>query len=245
MPVTGNTQLSSHDYWLQRWTTKDSPWTRSGIHRLLQDNAAAVLDGKREGTVFLPMCGNAGEIKWCAKALRKILGHMFYDHGFRVVGVEFLETVARSFFATHNLRMFEGCSAVNGCKILHTQDLMLSIYICDLYTFNKECEGTMDIVWDRGGLVSIKEEDRERYVALLKSLLAPDFSYALYATEYEDTSFEGFPRNVSLPLIRELYGDNYKITRLGITFVERSYVRTKVVKETLWHLKKQSSQGSS
>ncbi|KAH8009599.1 hypothetical protein HPB51_018444 [Rhipicephalus microplus] len=55
----------------------------------------------------------------------------------------------------------------------------------------------------------------------------------------------GFPRNVSLPLIRELYGDNYKITRLGITFVERSYVRTKVVKETLWHLKKQSSQGSS
>ncbi|KAL3221509.1 hypothetical protein MRX96_029376 [Rhipicephalus microplus] len=191
---------------LKRWTTKDSPWTRSGIHRLLQDNAAAVLDGKREGTVFLPMCGNAGEIKW------------FYDHGFRVVGVEFLETVARSFFATHNLRMFEGCSAVNGCKILHTQDLMLSIYICDLYTFNK-------------------------YVALLKSLLAPDFSYALYATEYEDTSFEGFPRNVSLPLIRELYGDNYKITRLGITFVERSYVRTKVVKETLWHLKKQSSQG--
>ncbi|KAL1420613.1 hypothetical protein MTO96_004493 [Rhipicephalus appendiculatus] len=174
------------------------------------------LDGKQEGTVFLPMCGNAGELKW------------FYDQGFRVVGVEFLETAARSFFATHDLLAFEGRSAVNGCKILYTPDLMLSIYICDLYTFNKDCEGTMDIVWDRGGLVSIKEEDRKRYVALLKSLLAHDFSYALYATEYDDTAFEG---------------DNYEITRLGVTFIERSYVRTKVIKETLWHLKKPCSQG--
>ncbi|KAH7963557.1 hypothetical protein HPB52_021633 [Rhipicephalus sanguineus] len=101
----------------------------------------------------------------------------------------------------------------------------------------------MDIVWDRGGLVSIKEEDRKRYVTLLKSLLAHNFSYALYATEYEDTAFEGFPRSVSLPVIQELYGDDYEITRMGITFVERSYVRSKLIKETLWHLKKPCTQG--
>ncbi|XP_075535163.1 putative thiopurine S-methyltransferase [Dermacentor variabilis] len=147
-------------------------------HGLLRDNASAVLDGKREGTVFLPMCGNATELKW------------FYDQGFRVVGVEFLETVVRSFFAANDLTALEGRSAVNGCKILHTPDSMLSIYICDLYSFSKDCEGTMDIVWDRGGLVSVKEDDRDRYVALLKSLLARDFSYALYATEYEDTGFQ-------------------------------------------------------
>ncbi|XP_037561690.1 probable thiopurine S-methyltransferase [Dermacentor silvarum] len=229
MPDTGHAEASLRDYWSQRWSTQDSPWTRHGIHALLRDNADAVLAGKREGTVFLPMCGDATELKW------------FYDQGFRVVGVEFLETVARSFFAANDLTPLEGHSNVNGCKILQTPDLMLSIYICDLYTFSKDCEGTMDIVWDRGGLVSVREEDRGRYVALLKSLLARNFSYALYTTEYDDTGFQGFPRNVSLPLIRELYGEDYEITQLGVTFIERSYVKTKVIKETLWHLKKPSS----
>ncbi|KAH7966284.1 hypothetical protein HPB49_015017 [Dermacentor silvarum] len=108
MPDTGHAEASLRDYWSQRWSTQDSPWTRHGIHALLRDNADAVLAGKREGTVFLPMCGDATELKW------------FYDQGFRVVGVEFLETVARSFFAANDLTPLEGHSNVNGCKILQT-----------------------------------------------------------------------------------------------------------------------------
>ncbi|KAK8761264.1 hypothetical protein V5799_027464 [Amblyomma americanum] len=54
-------------------------------------------------------------------------------------------------------------------------------------------------------------------------------------------SFEGFPRNLPLPLIRRLYGEDYQITQLGVTFIERSYVKNKIIRETLWHLKKGST----
>ncbi|XP_077495205.1 putative thiopurine S-methyltransferase isoform X2 [Amblyomma americanum] len=167
--------------------------------------------------------------------------HEFYERGFRVVGVEFVASVAHRFFTAHGLPVVEGRCPVAGCKILHTPDLKLSIYICDLYAFSRECAGAMDIVWDRGGLVSVAEDDRRRYIALMKSVLARDFSYALYATEYDDADFSGFPRNLPLPLIRRLYGEDYQITQLGVTFIERSYVKNKIIRETLWHLKKGST----
>ncbi|KAH7966283.1 hypothetical protein HPB49_015016 [Dermacentor silvarum] len=71
----------------------------------------------------------------------------------------------------------------------------------------RDCEGTMDIVWDRGGLVSVREEDRGRYVALLKSLLARNFSYALYTTEYDDTGFQVMFLVSSLTVAKGRSGD--------------------------------------
>lgn len=175
------------------------------------------------------MCGNATELKW------------FYDLGFQVVGVEFLEDVVRQFFDANQLDVLENNCPVTGCKILQTSDGMLKVYICDLYAFTKECAGLMDIIWDRGGLVSVRLEDRTRYVALMRSLVAPGFSYGLYTTEYDDPTFSGFPKNVDLPLIKELYGDDFEVTRLGVTFIERSYVKNRIIKETLWHMKQRNA----
>ncbi|CAN7988823.1 unnamed protein product [Ixodes hexagonus] len=63
----------------------------------------------------------------------------------------------------------------------------------------------MDIVWDKGGLIAISDPDAPRqdtdeislanelqmYVALLKSLLAPNFSYGLSVPDYDADGYTG------------------------------------------------------
>merc|ERR1712071_552167 len=62
--------------------------------------------------------------------------------------------------------------------------------------------GKFDGVWDRGSLVAIYHEDRERYAELIKKLLNDDFAYLVATMVYDQTQYAGPPRSVPVEEIK-------------------------------------------
>ncbi|XP_075550512.1 thiopurine S-methyltransferase-like [Dermacentor variabilis] len=165
--------------------------------RLLADNKDVILAGKSRARVFIPLCGKAHELKW------------FYDLGHTVIGVEFVEECVRSFFAENFLQVEEASCPITKCKILRTTDHRLQVFICNIFNFHKECAGTVDIVWDRSGFTAMRVENRARYAAVIKNLLAPDFSYGMWTVVYDTPNIADTigPRSAGEYALREYFGD--------------------------------------
>ncbi|XP_042229343.1 probable thiopurine S-methyltransferase isoform X2 [Homarus americanus] len=138
---------------------------------------------------------------------------VFYDAGHTVVGIEAVEKGVLEFFSEQNLSY--STEQLSWGKLHKTKDDRLSIYCSDMMKVDVAALGKFDAVWDRGSLVAIYEEDRECYVQIMKSLLAPDFRYLLNVTQYTpDEFFSGPPRNVPRELIEQFFGDMCKIELL-------------------------------
>ncbi|CAN7941019.1 unnamed protein product [Ixodes hexagonus] len=84
--------------------------------RLLKKHPDTILAGKQDAQVFIPM---------------------FYAKGHRVVGVEFVESVARGFFVDNDLPVDEDKCPVLNCKIFQTPDKRLRIFVCSAFDFDK------------------------------------------------------------------------------------------------------------
>ncbi|XP_077545966.1 putative thiopurine S-methyltransferase [Haemaphysalis longicornis] len=143
------------------------------------------------------------------------------DMGHSVVGVEFVEDIVREYFSENDLQMEETtCPAVN-CKVLQTPDRRLRVFICSIYKFKRECAGLFDIVWDRSGFTAIRDVDRARYAAVLKSLLAPGFSYGMWTLIYDAPWYKLNPRSADETALRKHYGDVAKVTLVDSYVVEQ------------------------
>ncbi|KAG0419721.1 hypothetical protein HPB47_003921 [Ixodes persulcatus] len=178
--------MSLLEHWTNCWNTGSIPWQREHLYPLLVKHEDVILAGKQDAQVYIPMSGKAPELKW------------FYDKGHRVVGVEFVEWVARDSLVDIGIPFEEAECPVLKCKIFQTPDKRFRIFVCSVLDFNKSCAGEMDIVWDKGALSSIKEWDRDRYVAVMKSLLAPNFSYGLWSVVYDGQTSRGEGMKVRL-----------------------------------------------
>ncbi|KAG0411544.1 hypothetical protein HPB47_011323 [Ixodes persulcatus] len=183
--TVGKSDLPQFEYWTNRWKNGDTPWHRDGVCPLLEKNQDVILAGKQDAQVYLPMCGKAPDLKW------------FYGKGHRVVGVEYIEEVARGFFVDNSLPFDEAECPVLKCKILQSADKRLRIFVCSVFDFNKSCAGAMDIVWDRGALSSIDVELRGRQYCSL--LLLSSFFYPIF-TQFWVSSFSVYySRGTSIP----------------------------------------------
>ncbi|XP_077544658.1 thiopurine S-methyltransferase-like isoform X2 [Haemaphysalis longicornis] len=149
--------------------------------------------------------------------------YKFLDLGHTVVGVEFVEECMRAYFSENSLQMEETTCPVTKCKILQTPDKRLRIFICSIFDFRRECTGLFDIVWDRSGFTAINEDDRAKYASVLKSLLAPGFSYGMWTVVYDAPSYKLSPRSTDEATLREYFGDVAKIAKID------SYVNEKAV----------------
>ncbi len=82
------------------------------------------------------------------------------------------------------------------------------MFACDFFAVTPAMIGPIDYVFDRGSLVAIKFEEREKYVELMKSLLAGrPFRYLLVSYEYDQSVFPGPPRAVPEAEVRKLFGE--------------------------------------
>nr|XP_037275414.1 probable thiopurine S-methyltransferase [Rhipicephalus microplus] len=190
------------DFWTAWWKEGSPTWQRPGVCRRLAANKDVILAGKTNAQVFIPLCGKAHELKW------------FRDMGHRVVGVEFVEECVHEYFHENDLQVVESVCPVIKCKILQTPDKTIRIFICNIFDFKSECAGPMEIIWDRSGFTCVLQEDRPRYVTLMKSLLAKDFSYGLWGVHYNAPWYTRSPRSVDAATIKKLYEDVAKITLL-------------------------------
>jgi len=85
-------------------------------------------------------------------------------------------------------------------------DSRIRIYCCSIFEFKTEAEGSVDAVWDRGALVAMNFEDRERYVQSLLPLMNSTTRYMVDTFQYDKSQYTGPPHPVMEIDMKNLYG---------------------------------------
>lgn len=192
--------------WSTRWAENKTGWHLDDVNFALRNHSSLLLPSAQR-RVLVPLCGKSLDLKW------------FYDAGHNVVGIEGVEKPVVEFYKEHNIPYV--IEPFPGGKLYKSKDGRLHIYCCDLFTLDAATLGKFDSVWDRGSLIAIYEEDTDRYVKLMKSVLAEDFCYLANIVEYEPTeTFKGPPRNVPVERVQQLYGDICRVKVLEM--IDRS-----------------------
>ncbi|XP_037523797.1 thiopurine S-methyltransferase isoform X2 [Rhipicephalus sanguineus] len=73
----------------------------------------------------------------------------------------------------------------------------------------------MDVVFDRATLCIMEsQEHRVRYMNLMKTVLAPGYTYLLTTFKHDDQSYRAFPKNVTDNNVKELFGNNTTVKKV-------------------------------
>jgi len=182
-------------YWQARWATGQSQWNSEKPHQYLLKYLDVLTAGSSSCKFFLPLCGKAGDLMY------------LYNEGHTVTGVEGVPFVVEQFFRENKLD-YEKISMpeVKGWKF-KTKDGRLCIYACDFFSLTPAMVGEVDAVYDRGALEAINVCDRQGYVKLMHQIVGNEFRYVLNAYEYDDSVFQGPPRNLPRDEVFNLFAD--------------------------------------
>lgn len=182
-------------YWQARWATGQSQWQGVKPHQYLIKYLDVLTAGAASCRFFLPLCGKAPDLL-----------HL-YNLGHTVTGVEGVPFVVEQFFRESKLD-YEKISMpeIKGWKF-KTKDGRLCIYACDYFSLTPALVGEVDAVYDRGSLGAINVTDRPAYVKLMQQIVGKDFRYVLNAHEYDDTMFQGPPRNLPRDEVFNLFAE--------------------------------------
>lgn len=182
-------------YWQARWATGQSQWHSDQPHKYLVKYLDILTKGETGVRFFIPLCGKAGDLMHLYKA------------GHTVTGVEGVPFVVEQFFRENKLD-FEKTSLpeIKGWRF-KTKDGRLCIFACDYFNLTPDLVGSVDAVYDRGALGAINLQDRQAYVKLMQKLLGKEFRYVLNADEYDDSMFQGPPRNLPRDEVFNLFAD--------------------------------------
>ncbi|XP_038133894.1 probable thiopurine S-methyltransferase isoform X1 [Cyprinodon tularosa] len=189
--------------WEQRWQQHRTGFHQLEVHKMLQNNYDKVVNGRSSVRFFFPLCGKAVDMKWLA------------DLGHSVVGVEISEMAIRQFFQENNLTYNEeSVPSIPGAKLFQNTEKSISLYQCDLFSFSSSVAGQFGAIWDRGSLVAINPKDRDRYAALILSLMAADCRYLLDTFLYNPDLYEGPPFFVPDEQVLGLFGSSCTVELL-------------------------------
>ncbi|MEQ2273577.1 hypothetical protein XENORESO_005950 [Xenotaenia resolanae] len=189
--------------WEERWQENKIGFHQPEIHRMLQINYNAVVNGRSSVRFFFPLCGKAVDMKWLA------------DLGHSVVGVEISEMAIRQFFQENNMTYSEeSLPSIPGATLFQNSEKNISLYQCDLFSFSSSVAGQFGAIWDRGSLVAINPKDRERYAALILSLMGGDCRYLLDTLLYNPDLYKGPPFFVPDKQVQSLFGSSCNVELL-------------------------------
>nr|XP_046273279.1 probable thiopurine S-methyltransferase isoform X3 [Scatophagus argus] len=189
--------------WEEDWQEGRIGFHQPQVHKILENNIDKVLAGRSSVRFFFPLCGKAVDMKWLA------------DMGHSVVGVEISEKAIKQFFEENNMTYSEEpVPAIPGAKLYKSTERNVSLYQCDLFNFSGSIDGQFGAIWDRGSLVAINPRDREKYAALITSLMAKDCRYLVEALLYNPELYPGPPFFVPDKQVQSLFGNSCDIELL-------------------------------
>ncbi|XP_029299731.1 probable thiopurine S-methyltransferase isoform X2 [Cottoperca gobio] len=189
--------------WEERWQEDRIGFHQHHVHKMLESHIDKVLAGRTGVRFFFPLCGKAVDMKWLA------------DMGHSVVGVEICEKAIKQFFEENNMTYSEEpVPAIPGAKVYKGSERNISLYQCDLYSFSSSIAGQFGAIWDRGSLVAINPRDREKYAALIISLMTKDCRYLLDTMLYNPELYQGPPFFVPDEQLSSLFGNSCDIKLL-------------------------------
>ncbi len=188
--------------WKDAWAKGRTIFHEGKPNEFLEKHVDALTGGKSAITIFVPLCGKTVDLKW------------LYDRGHSVVGVEVATQAIEEFFSENNLEFTkEEVDKVHG-TLYKSYDGRIRLYACDLYDFSSKVESGMLGVWDRGSLVAINKEDREKYMKTLRSVTSDDCRYLVEVLNYNSVKLDGPPHSIPKTMLAQIIGDDLSIELL-------------------------------
>ena len=220
--MAGKPETATAEYWTDRWKKGKTDWHREEVHNILFKYVDELTGGRSNLRVFLPLCGKSVDMLWLA------------DQGHTVVGVELAKQAIESFFTENNLTFkvesVKMTASGEPAEVYKCNEKNITIFCCDLYTFEEEdAGGKFDAIWDRGSLSAIvPSANGKRYTKKMHSLLAHHGNCIVETHYYEVDRGGKPPASISDELRNELYGEDFTIKELEVGSVydtEFSFMR--------------------
>lgn len=181
------------DYWKSRWREGRIGFHEGVPNALLQKHGSIWSSPQR---LLIPLCGKSADISWLV------------EQGHEVVGVDLSELAVQAYFTERGRT--PSSSEREGFLIL--QEEKLSLYAGDFFQTTAELlGGPFTAFYDRAALIALPPDLRKRYVAHLKSLLAPRAQGLLITMEYEQSAMEGPPFSVPSAEVEEHWGPTSRL----------------------------------
>jgi len=204
------------EFWLERWKSNEIGFHQQEINTHLQEYWPR-LRVPAGGAVFVPLCGKSRDMLW----LRA--------QGYTVLGVEISPLAVRDFFAENRLSAtvttlpsFE-CWQADG----------ITLFCGDFFRLTAGQLERVAGVYDRASLIALPPAMRERYVAMLGTILPVMARMLLVTMDYPNGEMQGPPFAVSETEVRALYEQHFQVEHLftkdilaeNPRFVERGLTR--------------------
>ena len=210
-----------HDFWAKRWSEGSIGFHEGQPNALLAVHIAA-LETKRPSRILVPLAGKAVDVRWLA------------DRGHEVVGVEFVPEAVQAFFDEQGIEPTK--AQLGGMPTSISKNVTL---VCgDVFDLTPAALGHFDVVYDRAALVALAPPTRDRYVALVRSMLADGGIVFLVAFAYDQSKAPGPPWSVDAETVRQLYAGatievlatrsvpvSARLTEAGLTALEETAYR--------------------
>ncbi len=169
------------DFWKTRWSEQRIGFHRADVNPRLLAHSPKWLDvptwsspkplGQKR--VLVPLCGKTLDLRWLA------------EQGANVVGVEFVEDAALSFFDEQHLpHVIE--HGPHGKVVRSTDDAFrIELWVSDFFAITADDVGPLDAIYDRAALIAVQPSIRDAYGQQLANLAPPGARLLLVTFEHD------------------------------------------------------------
>lgn len=174
------------EFWKERWREGRIGFHEGHPNTFLERHVGQLGPRRR---VLVPLCGKTEDMAFLA------------SRGHDVVGVELVPEAVEAFFREHDLDP----EREDGPRVRAWSAGGVTILEGDVFACTREDVGAADALYDRAAVVAFPPEVRPKYVAHLRSLLAPSARGLLVTFEYPQERVTPPPFSVGLDEVRALY----------------------------------------
>lgn len=177
-------------FWDERWSQG-----QIGFH-LADANPRLVAHVSKLGTagrVLVPLCGKTLDMSFLVAA------------GFDVVGIEFVEVAARSYFAEAGVQPLR----VEQDGFVGYHHGKVTIWVADVLMITPQVIGHVDAIYDRAAVVALPEDLRTQYGSKLASFCQAGARLLLVSFEHDLAS--GPPFSVDPEDVQRLFGASFSL----------------------------------
>ena len=193
-------------FWLRRWETGDIGFHKEDPHHYLQRfyNDLHVHPGDQ---FFVPLCGKSPDLAW------------LHGRGLKVTGIELSRLAVDAFISENHLNGEWTTSAGMPCYL----DRGYKLYCGDFFLLKDHDLGDVRAAYDRGSLVALPPEIRDRYTQHLAWLMPTGSRTLLISYDYDQHETHGPPFSVPIDEMTGLFKDSFEIELLVEEEVIRSH----------------------
>lgn len=167
-------------FWHKRWADNQIGFHQARVNPYLQTYWPAL--GLAQGSrVLVPLCGKSLDLAWLA------------GQGHRVLGVELSRRAVEDFFSEHGLT--PQVIQQGAFEVWRSGDVEL--WCGDFFALQAQDVSDCVGLYDRAAVIALPPAMRERYLALLSTLLLPACKGLLVTLDYDQSRLDGPPFSVA------------------------------------------------